>query len=172
VYTDRTKVWQMYSLRVDEAWHQFILFTREYMRFCRQFFNAYVPHAPSNAPKTEEGRALPIASFSDFGNRYQELFGTPLPDVWFDPRAVTIKRRALNDFPGGLTLAIEDDSVSLLGPRGKVVLSVSSLAKEAMSFIVKAGSFYVRELPGGLTDEEKVALVSTLVAAGVLRVGA
>src|SRR5436189_1421812 len=46
IRTDRTKDWEMYSARIDEVWHQFILFTREYIEFCNQFFGAYVSHIP------------------------------------------------------------------------------------------------------------------------------
>ena len=32
---------------IDEMWHEFILFTREYMAFCEQYFGAYVHHMPN-----------------------------------------------------------------------------------------------------------------------------
>lgn len=31
---------------IDEMWHNFILFTREYMEFCQRFFGRYLHHAP------------------------------------------------------------------------------------------------------------------------------
>jgi hypothetical protein len=34
------------SLLVDAAWHEFILFTRTYTRFCQTHFGAYVHHQP------------------------------------------------------------------------------------------------------------------------------
>ncbi len=40
-----------------------------------------------------------------------------------------------------------------------------------MRFIATTGAFYVRELPADLSDEEKVALISTLVDMRLLRVG-
>ena len=31
---------------IDEAWHHFILFTRDYMQFCQDHFGAFVHHQP------------------------------------------------------------------------------------------------------------------------------
>jgi hypothetical protein len=50
---DRTKRWHMYSRRVDECWHQFILFTWQYFDFCKRYFGRYIPHSPGNAPKAK-----------------------------------------------------------------------------------------------------------------------
>ena len=36
----------MPSRAVDDAWHDFILMTREYQAFCRQAFGAYLHHTP------------------------------------------------------------------------------------------------------------------------------
>ena len=35
---DQDRSWNMYSLRIDEVWHQFILFTRQYTEFFNRFF--------------------------------------------------------------------------------------------------------------------------------------
>lgn len=32
--------------RIDEAWHRFILFTKDYQEFCNKFFGRYVHHGP------------------------------------------------------------------------------------------------------------------------------
>ena len=37
VQSDPTRIWEMHSLRVDEVWHQFILFTAQYWDFCQRF---------------------------------------------------------------------------------------------------------------------------------------
>ena len=42
----------MPSKVVDDAWHQFILFTGEYTRFCKEAFGDYFHHKPY--PKNEE----------------------------------------------------------------------------------------------------------------------
>jgi hypothetical protein len=62
--------------------------------------------------------------------------------------------------------------VDLLNEQGEALLSVNELARGAVEFIAQTGAFYVRELPGDLTDEEKVGLIATLVEYGVCRVGA
>ena len=58
----------------------------------------------------------------------------------------------------------------LAGPGGRIDVVVNDIARDALEFISCTGSFYVRELPGVLTDEEKVGLVATLVEHRVLRV--
>jgi hypothetical protein len=77
----------------------------------------------------------------------------------------------LNDRSGQLELGSAEGMVDLIGRNGRVLFSVSEIAWEAMRFIANTGAFYVRELPGDLTDEEKVALISTLVDTKLLRVG-
>ena len=81
---DRTKSWKMYSLRVDEVWHQFVLFTVEYFAFCDKYFGHYAHHAPSNAPDPGFGHRAPEATFAEFSDRYREMFGVELPNVWDD----------------------------------------------------------------------------------------
>lgn len=172
VNVDSSKVWDMYSLRVDEAWHQFILFTRQYIEFCQRFFGRYIPHSPSNSPESEPINPDESTAFEDFQCRYQELFGEILPDVWYDEKSVTLKRRILNDHAGLLTLRDENiERVSLVGVSGERLLSVNGFARDALAFIAATGAFYVREVPG-LDEAEKVGLVATLVKHHILRVGA
>jgi hypothetical protein len=171
VDADRSKVWDMYGSRVDTVWHQFILFTKQYMDFCQRFFGRYLPHSPSNAPESQQMNPDEITSFEDFQGRYFELFGKSLPDAWFDEKSVTLRRRVLNDRAGTLTVRDEGELVSLLTESGELLLSVNEFGQDALAFIARTGAFYVREVPG-LDDEEKVALVATLVEHNVLRVGA
>ncbi len=173
IRSDETTLWDMYSLRIDEVWHQFILFTQEYFKYCHRFFGGYIPHSPSNAPQsaTLEGEKAP-ASFKNFQARYADLFGLPLPDTWYDERSITAHRRVLNHLVGRLTLQDANGMVDLMNERGEALLSVNELARAALTFITQTGAFYVRELPGDLTDEEKIALIATLVEYGVCRVGA
>jgi len=170
---DRTKSWKMYSLRVDEVWHQFVLFTVEYSAFCDKYFGHYAHHAPSNAPDPGFGHRAPEATFAEFAGRYREIFGLELPDVWDDSTSVTPHRRIVNELAGQLELRSTDDvddMVDLIGHNGRVLFSVSEIACDALRFIAGTGAFYVRELPGDLTDDEKVALTATLVDMKLLRV--
>ena len=40
---------------IDEGWHNFILFTRDYGEFCRQFFGRFIHHVPKNKADGEIG---------------------------------------------------------------------------------------------------------------------
>jgi len=169
VRCDGTHIWEMHSLRVDEAWHQFVLFTKQYTEFCERFFGRYVHHSPSNAPEVALPPPVPVATFAQFRERYEELFGSPLPDVWHDHRNVTTTRRVTNPRAGVLALRHAGDMVDLVTLDGTALMSVNEFATDALEFIARTGAFYVRELPGGLTDDEKVALVSTLIEYRILR---
>jgi len=48
----------MPSRAVDEAWHEFILDTREYAGFCTAAFGEYLHHTPDEAMSTPMGDAL------------------------------------------------------------------------------------------------------------------
>ncbi len=67
----------MTSPKVDEVWHQFILFTREYHAFCSQFVGRYLHHTPktSHTPMNEE---IPI---DQFVKAYKTYFGE-IPELW------------------------------------------------------------------------------------------
>src|SRR5438034_449277 len=104
IRTDRTRDWEMYSARIDEVWHQFILFTREYIEFCNRFFGAYVSHFPSNAPETDFTSHADAVTLEEFGERYKAMFGECLPDVWSDHKSVTTRRRILNRSAGALAV--------------------------------------------------------------------
>jgi hypothetical protein len=165
------KHWSMTSRLIDEVWHQFVLFTLEYSAFCTRYFGGYLHHAPGNAPGTEPREPGSRAGeLADFQRHYEELFGTPTPRIWSDSESVTLKRRALhNDSVGALRVEYEagDELVTLASDKG-AMLSVSKLALEALQFIVRNKVFYVRELPGDLTDDERVGLVEVLISRHLL----
>jgi hypothetical protein len=158
----------MHSAVVDEAWHAFILFTAEYTEYGQRYFGSCLHHAP--VVDQQPGPPGEVASFSDFQQRYEQLFGQSLPAVWYDDTGVDPPRRVINDRAGTLTVGIDGDTVQLIDVTGASVLSVNALALEALDFIAQNRDFYVRELPGGLTDDEKVSVVQPLVRSGVLRV--
>jgi hypothetical protein len=170
--SDRSTSWSMYSLRVDQAWHQFILFTVQYADFCRKFFGRFLHHNPSNAPKGTEKRSGAESTFGMFCARYEALFGTPPPDVWYDHRGLSLQTRLVNEYLGQLSLAYDDDMIYLAGPSGNVAFGVNVLAGDAVEFVSRVGAFHIRELPGTLTDEERVAFASALVECRIVRVSA
>lgn len=172
------KHWEMMSRRIDEVWHQFVLFTHEYIAFCQRYFGSYVHHFPGNSPSAipqdnRESRPASVASaMADFRTHYESTFGMPLPALWHDRASITVSRRLLVEKAFGplmLEARPESDMVTLRCHKG-VILSVSSMARDALELIIRARSFYVRELPGDLTDEEKIGIVDTLVAQRVLLV--
>lgn len=159
----------MYSAMVDEAWHAFILFTNVYADYCHRFFGRYIDHAP------DEGGAVTdddpnILSFNDFRLHYESVFGEELPALWYDHLAVHPARRVINDHAGALAVGEDGEMVHLLDSRGVRVISVNDIARPALRFVIENPDFYVREMPGDLTDEEKVGLIQPLVASRVLRV--
>jgi hypothetical protein len=162
----------MYSVRVDEAWHAFLLYTNQYTQFCKRYFGRYIAHAPTNAPPVEardqERRAE--LTFPEFRERYEALFGEPLPDVWYNARGISPARRVFNDSAERMTVLHHHSVAELLDDKDDVIVSVNDIAHDALEFIARTSAFYVRELPGGLTGKEKVALVEALVSAGALRV--
>ena len=166
---DQSKIWEMHSLRIDEIWHQFVLFTRQYIDFCTRYYGAYLPHNPSNSPDSVSAQSVSVATFQEFQEYYERVFGEPLPDCWYDERSVCLHRRVLDVRVGKLLMRQDADTIELLNGGGEVVFAVNALAAPAMSFIADTGAFYVRELPGELDDDEKVALVSTLVEYKLLR---
>ncbi|MBR0734528.1 hypothetical protein JQ582_42010 [Bradyrhizobium japonicum] len=168
--SDRTKIWSMHSLRIDEAWHQFILFTTEYGDFCQRYFGSYVHHCPSNAPKSAEEKTIETASWSMFRERYIQLFGSPPPDLWNDANGIRPTQRVMNDDAGELVTRDADGMINLLSQAGDVLISVNEIARPALNFAAQTSAFYVRELPGNLDDDEKVALVAALMRCNVLRV--
>lgn len=161
----------MCSARVDEAWHAFILYTAEYANFCTRYFGRHVGHAPKNAPQVpaELHRPRPELDFLGFTGRYEELFGELLPDVWYDPRDITPGQRVFNDSAGRMCVQRRGGSAELLDEHGDPVLAADGIVHDALAFIAGNGAFYVRELPGELTDAEKVRLVEALVTIRTLR---
>ncbi|WP_280301514.1 hypothetical protein [Nocardia neocaledoniensis] len=164
----------MYSARVDEAWHAFILFTTEYIDFGMRFFGRYLTHAPNATPARcadpEPLDAQAESTFEDFRRQYEACFEEALPEVWYDMGTIVATRRMFNDSVGTIRLVRDADRVRLLTESGELVLSAQLLVGDALEFVTRTGAFYVRELPGGLTDEEKVTLARMLTSAGVLRV--
>lgn len=167
------KRWDMFSRLIDEAWHQFVLFTRQYFEFSQRYFGHYVHHAPGNSPGLARKTEGMEGTFADFKDHYERTFGGTLPALWMDAKSVTLNRRVLlNNVPG--PLSFEHDTaagtITVIGNRGPM-MTVSDLAGSSLEFIMRAKSFYVRELPDDLTDDEKVGLVEMLVFQHLLLLG-
>lgn len=66
----------MMSDSVDEAWHQFILFTCNYTNFCTEAFGKYIHHRPTTSFTPAELKAP-----ERFIGAYERVFGI-LSDLW------------------------------------------------------------------------------------------
>jgi len=168
------RTWPMYSRRIDEAWHQFILYTKAYHDFCDRFLGGYLHHTP--LPPEEAARQpdpRQPKDFHGFALAYRRRYGESLPTVWLDHVGIAPSTRVLNEEAGSWSLLVAPEGPAdfqLLGPEQELIISVNSVAFEALRFASGTEGFYVRELPG-LTDDEGVAMVSTLVRLGRLKLG-
>ncbi len=172
IATDRERGYPVPSLRVDEAWHQFILFTSECREFCQRIFGCIMHHAPptreapGEAEKTQE-----IVTREGFALRYREVFGVELPDAWDDERAVLPRQRlVVNELLGATHVRYQAKKAELVvgdGDLASVCVRVDDWAAPALDFMLAKGVFYVREIPV-LDDDEKVALCKALMRSSVL----
>lgn len=73
----------MYSLDVDEVWHNFILHTRRYAAFCQDVFGCFIHHEPFSDPDYIEAMAQQdnAVVYPDFFEVYRAVFG-PVPAIW------------------------------------------------------------------------------------------
>lgn len=162
------KFWYMASRLVDEAWHQFVLFTKQYTAFCQQYFGQYLHHNPGMSPDAS-GLTVEV-SFADFSVFYERHFGAPPADAWQDKYWLSLTRRMIvNEALYPVTIDRDDRTgmVMVTSRRGPVLL-VSEIARAAMEFIWQTKAFYVRELPGELSDDEKIGVAEVLMARGAL----
>lgn len=68
---------------IDDMWHTFLLFTREYMHFCNHYFGTYIHHIP-----TAEDEYLAPAEFEiNFGRYLSYIYdnlGEQTVIKWFE----------------------------------------------------------------------------------------
>jgi hypothetical protein len=162
----------MFSARVDEVWHQFVLFTAEYAEFCARFAGRFLHHVPDESlrPTRASERAAEL-SFAEFRAEYETLFGE-LSAAWMDELSLTATSRLGSTAAARpLAVRIDRDRAQLVhaGAPPALVCSVAARAGEALQFIARERCFLLRELPGLEHDEERIALCRPLVKFGVLR---
>jgi hypothetical protein len=68
----------MMSKDIDEVWHQFILFTREYGNFCQESFGRFLHHSPNT---TQTTNARKRETTMNFVRSYNQVFGD-VPEIW------------------------------------------------------------------------------------------
>jgi hypothetical protein len=75
----------MYSRDVDNLWHAFILFTKEYHDFSHQIYGRYIHHVPNidkAREKTVEERIALQKAYRDFILYYEETFNESINQIW------------------------------------------------------------------------------------------
>lgn len=74
----------MYSKDVDNLWHSFILFTKNYSDFCAQNNGKFIHHIPRvDETRTPEQLAESRRDFCKFIKNYEELFKEEMHPIWF-----------------------------------------------------------------------------------------
>lgn len=168
------------SRRVDEVWHQFVLFSEEYTRFCHRFFGRYVHHAPGETPPRLEPNGTaepkpPEMTRDEFRREYELMFGE-LSVLWRDELSLTPDSRVTRKrFHRPVLLRTDGEKAELVATLvedrpEQTLLRVDAWAEPALAFIMACDHFYVRELPGPLEDEDRIAICRPLVERGVFRI--
>lgn len=70
--------WPMVN-SLDELWHTFIIFTKDYHQFCHQLGMEYLHHQPFDAGK-EISSIQPV--YDQFLALYSQEFGEPTASIW------------------------------------------------------------------------------------------
>jgi hypothetical protein len=160
----------MISRRVDEVWHQFALFTKQYHQFCAQFIGGFFHHAPNEIKPYVSGSDRRTMPREEFEARYAEHFG-PISPAWFDENALNAQTRlARESWVERLCARASANRAELVLDRQEplVLCCASTRALAAYEFIATHPVFLLRELPGLKSDEERSALCRPLVQLQVL----
>ncbi len=74
----------MYSEHVDNLWHSFILFTKEYANFCKNNAHQFIHHSPKTdtSPMTPEKQQKANLEFLAFVDTYEKLFKEEIDPIW------------------------------------------------------------------------------------------
>lgn len=72
--TNIGKVRSTPSRKVDEAWHLFILFTRDYAAFCEKYLGQFIHHKPTLVENEEEAQVM-MNAYENTREIAVQLFG-------------------------------------------------------------------------------------------------
>jgi hypothetical protein len=74
----------MYSTDVDNLWHSFILFTKEYAQFCKDNAQHFIHHSPrtNTASLTSEDFHGIRKDFHAFVDMYEKTFQEEIHPIW------------------------------------------------------------------------------------------
>lgn len=68
---------------IDQMWHIFLLYTRDYMDFCQDHFGEYLHHQPDLVPIFEKAGFKFETNLEKFLDYNYELFGADVIRRWF-----------------------------------------------------------------------------------------
>ncbi|WP_028055629.1 hypothetical protein [Sinorhizobium medicae] len=70
----------------DDLWHEFILFTKEYIQFCELVGGEYIHHSPTVDDGEDDlpaGMERRLTGYQNFLSRYRSVFAEePPPHIW------------------------------------------------------------------------------------------
>ena len=72
---------------IDNAWHEFILYTRDYREFCHEFFGEMIDHQPFSSEVIEQQHSEEKEDGIETTIRYAETIFGELSENWVGPRA-------------------------------------------------------------------------------------
>lgn len=75
----------MFSRDVDNLWHAFIVFTKQYAHFCTSCTNRFIHHVPETeefASRSLEKRQKSRINFHEFVKLYEETFQEEIHPIW------------------------------------------------------------------------------------------
>jgi hypothetical protein len=105
---------------IDEIWHTFILFTKEYQEFCNMLVGEYIHHEPNvqaDAIDQSTTRNYPLAGTRNFDEDYEKYFGKLNP-VWRTSRLDIVenedKTRRIEKRKKALAVTLAIDSILVL----------------------------------------------------------
>jgi hypothetical protein len=160
----------MFSTRVDQVWHEFVLFTREYALFCTHHVGHFMHHAPLEAAGADGAGARPVWTFDEFRRAYEACFGALSP-IWSDELALAPDTRlAWAGWVSPLGVVQEEGRALLLrhADPPQVLCRADARARAALEFIARHRFFLVRELPGLSSDRARLELCEPLVKFRIL----
>ncbi len=68
---------------IDQMWHVFLLYTRDYMDFCQTYFGEYLHHQPDLVPIFEKNGFQFETNLQKFLSYNFDLFGGAVIQRWF-----------------------------------------------------------------------------------------
>lgn len=73
----------MYSKDVDNLWHTFLLFTKEYAAFCREYAGFFIHHIPEIEESRSPEQLLEVQQdFVAFIDTYERTFNQEINPIW------------------------------------------------------------------------------------------